>query len=48
MPFGLTSASATFEHIVASKLGDLLPKLVIELLVNDSGMVGDDFNTMMD
>src|SRR5882762_1075390 len=48
MPFGLTGAPATFAHIVASKLGDLLPKLAIELLVDDGGMAGDDFNTMLD
>jgi hypothetical protein len=33
---------------VASKLGDLLPKLAIELLVDDGGMAGDDFDTMLD
>jgi len=47
MPFGLTGAPATFAHIVASKLGDLLPKLEIELLVDDGGMAGDDFDTML-
>ena len=47
MPFRLTSAPATFAHIVASKLGNLLLKLGIELLVDDSGMVGDDFDKML-
>jgi hypothetical protein len=47
MPFGLTGAPATFAHIIASKLGDLLPKLDVELLVDDGGMAGDDFNNMV-
>jgi len=47
MPFGLTGAPATFAHVIASKLGDLLPKLAIELLVDDGGMAGDDFRDMM-
>ena len=38
MPFGLTGAPAMFAHIIASKLGDLLPKLDVELLVDDGGM----------
>ena len=38
MPFGLTGAPATFAHVIASKLGDLLPKLAIELLVDDGGV----------
>ena len=48
MPFGLTGAPSTFAHITAEKLGDLLPKLKIELLVDDGGMAGDDFEDMMD
>jgi hypothetical protein len=47
MPFGLTSAPATFAHVIAEKLGDILPKLEIELLVDDGGMAGDDFESMM-
>ena len=48
MPFGLTGAPATFAHVTADKLGDLLPKLEIELLVDDGGMAGDEFDSMMD
>jgi hypothetical protein len=48
MPFGLMGAPATFAHIVASKLSDLLPRLGIELLVDDGGMAGDDFDSMLD
>jgi len=48
MPFGLMGAPATFAHVTAEKLGDLLPKLGIELLVDDGGMAGDDFENMMD
>ena len=48
MPFSLTGTPATFAHITAEKLGDLLPKLKIELLVDDGRMVGNDFEDMMD
>ena len=48
MPFGLTGTPATFVHVIAKKLGDLLPKLEIELLVDDGGMAGDSFKNMMD
>jgi len=48
LPFGLTRAPTTFAHITAEKLGDLLPKLSIELLVNDGGMAGDDFEGLLD
>jgi len=48
MPFGLTGAPATFAHVIAEKLGDILPKLEIELLVDDGGMAGNDFESMME
>ena len=48
MPFGLTGAPSTFGNITANKLGDLLAPLAIELLVDDGGMVGDNFNSMID
>jgi hypothetical protein len=48
MPFRLTGTPATFTHITAEKLGDILPKLEIELLVDDRGMAGDEFDSMMD
>ena len=48
IPFGLMGAPTTFAHVVAEKLGDLLPKLNIELLVDDGGMAGDGFEEMMD
>jgi hypothetical protein len=48
MPFGLVGAPATFAHIVVSKLGDLLPRLGIELLVDDGGIAGDNFDNMLD
>jgi len=48
MPFGLTGAPTTIAHVTAEKLGDLLPKLDIELLVNDGGMAGDDFENLLD
>jgi hypothetical protein len=47
MPFGLTGAPTTFAHVTAEKLGDLLPKLNIELLVDDGGMAGDDFEDLL-
>src|SRR5882762_2977699 len=48
MPFGLTGAPTTIAHVTAEKLGDLLPKLDIELLVDDGGMAGDDFENLLD
>lgn len=48
MLFGLTGAPSTFVHIPAEKLGDLLLKLEIELLIDDGGMAGEDFKNMMD
>jgi hypothetical protein len=48
MPFGLTGAPTTFVHVTAEKLGDLLPKLNAELLVDDGGMAGDNFKEMLD
>ena len=47
MPFSLTGAPATFSYVIADKLGDLLAKLEIELLIDDGGMVGDNFEGMM-
>jgi hypothetical protein len=48
MPFGLTGAPSTFGSVTADKLGDLLAPLGIELLVDDGGMAGDDFDIMID
>jgi len=48
MPFGLTGAPATFAYVTADKLGDLLAKLEIELLVDDGGMAGDEFESLLD
>jgi hypothetical protein len=48
MPFGLTGALTIFAHITAEKLGDLLPKLGIELLVDDGEMAGDNFKGLLD
>lgn len=47
MPSGLTGAPATFSYVITDKLGDLLVKLEIKLLVDDSGMAGDNFEGMM-
>lgn len=48
MPFRLTGAPATFAYITAEKLGDILPKLNIELLVDDGGMAGDCFESLLE
>jgi transposase InsO family protein len=45
MPFGLTGAPSTFAGMTARALGDLTGRL-FELLVDDGGMAGDDFETM--
>jgi len=47
MPFGITGAPSTFAYYTAEKLGDQLPKLGIELFVDDGGMAGDEFGDMM-
>ena len=46
MPFGLTSAPSSFGEMTATSLGDLIGTL-IELFVDDGGMAGDDFDTML-
>ena len=47
MPFGLTGSPSTFHHITAECLGDLLPKIGMELVVDDSGMAGNEFEDVM-
>ena len=46
MPFGLTGSPATFHLITTENLGDLLPRIGMELIVNNSGMVGSNFKNM--
>jgi hypothetical protein len=46
MPFGLTGAPSTFGGMTADALGDLIGTL-IELFVDDGGLAGDDFETML-
>jgi hypothetical protein len=46
MPFGLTGAPSTFAQLTADTLGDLVGVL-FELFVDDGGMAGDDFDSML-
>jgi hypothetical protein len=46
MPFGLTGAPSTFANMTADALGDLVG-ILFELFVDDGGMAGDDFETML-
>ena len=46
MPFGLTGAPSTFAEMTARALGDLTG-ILFELLVDDGGMGGDNFETML-
>ena len=46
MPFGLTGAPSTFGQMTADALGDLIGTL-LELFVDDGGLAGDDFGTML-
>ena len=46
MPFGLTGAPSTFARMTAAALGDLTG-ILFELFVDDGGMVGDSFETML-
>ena len=48
MPFSLTGAPTTFAHITVEKLSDILPKLNVELLIDDGGMAGDYFEDLLD
>ena len=47
MPFGLTGAPSTFGGMTAVALGDLTGTL-FELFVDDGGMAGDIFETMLE
>ena len=47
MPFGLTGAPSNFGELTARSLGDLIGTL-LELFVDDGGLAGDDFETMLE
>ena len=47
MPFGLTGGPSCFGETTANTLGDFIGTL-IELFVDDGGLAGDDFNTMLE
>ncbi|KAL1946364.1 hypothetical protein VTO73DRAFT_15491 [Trametes versicolor] len=47
MPFGLTGAPATFAHMTAVHLHDLLGDGTMELFVDDGATAGDDFGELM-
>ena len=44
----LTGSPSTFHTVTSENLGDLLPKIRMELIVNDSRIVGNEFNDMME
>jgi hypothetical protein len=46
MPFGLTGAPSAFGEMTAGALGDLIGTLM-ELFVDDGGLAGDNFETML-
>ena len=46
MPFGLTGAPSSFGQMTAKALGDLIGTL-LELFVDDGGLAGDHFETML-
>jgi hypothetical protein len=46
MLFGLTGAPSAFGEMTANALGDLIGTLM-ELFVDDGGLAGDDFDTML-
>ena len=48
MPFSLTGSLSTFHYVTTENLGDLLPRIGMELLVDDSGMAGNEFRDMME
>ncbi|OJT13168.1 Retrovirus-related Pol polyprotein from transposon 297 [Trametes pubescens] len=47
MPFGLTGAPATFAHMTALHLHDLLGDGTMELFVDDGAAAGDNFSELM-
>ena len=47
MPFGLTGSPATFNFVIAENLGDLLPKIGMVVMVDDSEMASNEFEDMM-
>ena len=46
MPFGLTGAPSSFGQMTAKALGDLIGTL-LEMFVDDGGLAGDHFETML-
>jgi hypothetical protein len=46
MPFGLTGAPSSFGQMTAAALGDLIG-ILFELFVDDGGLAGDNFETML-
>ena len=46
MPFGLVGAPSSFSKMTGKALGDFIGTL-IELFVDDGGLTGDDFETML-
>jgi hypothetical protein len=46
MPFGLTGSPSSFGEMTATTLGDFIG-ILFELFVDDGGLAGDDFETML-
>ena len=47
MPFGLMGSPATFHMVTSDCLGNLLSEIQMELIVNDAGMAGNNFDKVI-
>lgn len=47
MPFGATGAPASFNHVMAENLADVATSIGMELFVDDAGLAGSDFDTLL-
>lgn len=48
MPFGLTGAPSTFNHMTATRMYELTAEEIMELFVDDGGTAADTFEEMME
>lgn len=46
-PFGLMGSPATFHMVTSDCLGNLLSEIQMELIINDAGMAGNDFDEVI-
>lgn len=47
MPFGLMGSLATFHMVTSDCPGDLLSEIQMELIIDNAGMAGNDFDEVI-